>query len=80
MNKLLYFGAEWCGPCKDYKPTLDQLDQDRVIRYDIDIDFEERSKYDIRGVPTLIIINENGEELERFLGGAPIEELQKSLG
>ena len=79
MNKLLVFSASWCGPCKTMKPALDQMDQDRLVRYDIDEAGEETVKYQVRAVPTLIVINENGEEVSRLIGVQTLSDLQKLL-
>jgi len=79
MNKLLVFSASWCGPCKTMKPALDQMDQDRLVRYDIDEAGEETVKYQVRAVPTLIVINENGEEVSRLIGVQTLGDLQKLL-
>ncbi len=79
MNKLLVFSASWCGPCKTMKPALDQLDQDRLVRYDIDEAEEETVKYQVRAVPTIIVINENGEEVSRVIGVQTLSDLQKLL-
>ncbi len=79
MNKLLVFSASWCGPCKTMKPALDQLDQDRLVRYDIDEAEEETVKYQVRAVPTIIVINENGEEVSRLIGVQTLSDLQKLL-
>lgn len=79
MNKLLVFSASWCGPCKAMKPALDELDQDRLVRYDIDTAIEERAKYEVRAVPTLILVNENEEELQRLVGSQTLSVLQKLL-
>lgn len=80
MNKLIYFGAEWCEPCAKFKPTLDQLDQSRVIKYDLETHINERNTFDIRAVPTLIIVDGDGNEIKRILGGVPLEELEQLLG
>jgi thioredoxin 1 len=79
MNKLLVFSAGWCAPCKAMKPILDELDQDRLVRYDIDEATDERTQYDVRAVPTLILVNEAGEELERLIGSQSLSAIQKLL-
>jgi predicted DsbA family dithiol-disulfide isomerase len=61
------------------KPALDELDQDRLVRYDIDTAIEERAKYEVRAVPTLILVNENEEELQRLVGSQTLSVLQKLL-
>lgn len=79
MNKLLVFSATWCGPCKAFKPTLQQLDQDRIEYIDIDEMPEIREDYEVKSVPTVILVDEDGEELQRLVGGQPLSTLQKLL-
>ena len=64
---LLYFGAEWCGPCKQLKKRLDEPDTmqimpNLVVGY-LDVDDEENSsrikKYKISSLPTQIYIKLN---------------------
>lgn len=79
MNKLLCFTAEWCGPCQGMKPTIEKLDQERVVRYDIDKDVEMRAKYEVRMVPTFVLVDENGNELDRQTGSAPLSKFEQML-
>ena len=79
MNKLLVFSASWCAPCKALKPTIDKLDQSRIVRYDIDEHVSERHDYGVRSVPTIILVNEHGEELDRLVGGQSLAVLQELL-
>jgi thioredoxin 1 len=79
MNKLLVFSASWCGPCKAFKPTLLELEQDRLVYIDIDEMPEIREDYEVRSVPTIILVDEDGNELERFIGAQPLSKLQDLL-
>jgi thiol-disulfide isomerase/thioredoxin len=79
MNKLLVFSASWCGPCQALKPTIDKLDQDRIVKYDIDEALEERENYAVRAVPTLILVDEDGKQIERLVGSQSLAVLQKLL-
>lgn len=79
MNKLLVFTASWCGPCKGFKPTLLELEQDRLVYVDIDENPEARTQYEVRSVPTVILVNEDGKELERLVGSQPLSKLQDLL-
>ena len=80
MNKLLCFTAEWCNPCKAMKPTIAKLDPQRVVQYDIDLALQERNHYEIRSVPTFIIVNSNNEEISRITGSVSLSRLQELLG
>lgn len=64
---IFYFTAKWCGPCKKLYPIingilkkLDKNDKEKFIFYKIDIDKNDTisSKYDIKSVPTLLLIND----------------------
>ena len=79
MNKLLVFSASWCGPCKAFKPTLSELEQDRLVYIDIDEMPEIRRDYNVGSIPTVILVDEDGVELERLVGGQPLSTLQDLL-
>ena len=60
---LVDFFAEWCGPCKMMSPILKEVKdvfQDKVSILKIDVDKNQAiaAKYQVRGVPTLIIYKE----------------------
>lgn len=55
--------AEWCGPCKVQSPILKEVASElgervKVIKVDADKNPEIARKYDIRGVPTLMIFRD----------------------
>ena len=55
--------AEWCGPCKVQSPILKEVatelgDRIRVIKIDVDKNPEIASRYNIQGVPTLLIFKD----------------------
>lgn len=61
---VLKFGAEWCGPCKQIAPVLEQLAdeyQDRIKYVSIDVEesTEITAEYKIRNVPTIIFIKKS---------------------
>ena len=79
MNKLLVFSASWCGPCKAFKPTLLELEQERLVYIDIDEHPQTRAEYKVASVPTVILVDESGNELERLMGAQPLSKLQDLL-
>jgi thioredoxin-like negative regulator of GroEL len=77
MKQLIYFGADWCGPCKVIKPQLVASGLD--IRYvDVDSSPEMASHYGIRNVPTIILVG-NGELISRKVGTAITVEAVKQM-
>lgn len=69
MKKVLRFTASWCQPCKAMAAILDDIKTTTPIEIiDIDENQELAVKYNVRGVPTLIMINENGEAVNRMMG------------
>jgi len=66
--KYLYFSAEWCAPCKSLAPIMNQVGQTiEVQKIDVDKQSEVASLYNIRSVPTVILIKA-GIEVNRFSG------------
>jgi thioredoxin 1 len=72
--KYLYFSAPWCGPCKQLAPKMELVAESVTVeKILVDSDTETTEKYGIRNIPTVVLINENGVELERFVGVNPVE-------
>ena len=67
MSKLYYFSAPWCGPCKMLGPVMDQSGLP-FQKINVDNDTELSSKYGVRSVPTLVLVDQTGKELNRLVG------------
>ena len=69
--KALKFYATWCEPCKALSKIIEGA-QDKITMPIEDIDIEQNmeltQKYGIRGVPALVIVDENGTEIKRQSG------------
>jgi len=70
MN-VMYFSADWCGPCKVFKPVVQQTSQElgATVNYiNVDYDASFTQKYSITSVPTIIVTNNQGEVVYRKSG------------
>jgi thioredoxin 1 len=80
---LVDFYAEWCGPCKMQAPILKEVarevgDKARIIKIDVDKNQELASKYQIRGVPTLLLFK-NGNIIWKTSGVADRQQLLEQI-
>jgi len=80
MKQLLKFSASWCQPCKALAGNMKYVDFGDVEVKEIDIDenFEEAKQYGIRGVPTLVLI-ENGVEVKRTSGVLMADKIEEFI-
>jgi len=77
MKKILRFTASWCGPCKMLAKNLEQVNLNLPIEVvDIDVHNEMAVEYSIRGVPTLVMIEDN-KEIKRIVGLKSTTELKE---
>ena len=68
MKEILYFSANWCGPCKQLGPIMESLSgQINYRKINVDNDTELSTKYNVRNIPTLVLL-ENGEAVNRTTG------------
>ena len=80
---LLDFWAEWCSPCKMIAPILDAIadeykDRLRVVKLNIDENPKTPPKYNIRGIPTLLLFR-NGTVAAQQVGAVSKAQLESFL-
>jgi thioredoxin 1 len=80
---LVDFWAAWCGPCRVLAPTVDAVAAEhshhaRVVKLNVDDSPSVAHRFQIRGIPTLILFK-GGEEKERLIGVTRAEEISRAI-
>ena len=80
---LIDFFATWCGPCKMLGPILKEVkdnlgDRVSILKIDVDKNQQIASKYQVRGVPTMILF-QNGKQLWRQSGVLTKEQIIQTI-
>lgn len=84
VKKIIKFSASWCTPCRVFAPafkrisemeefsdiTFETIDIDDGEDHDLDI-----AKYEIKSVPTTILLDENDEPIYKLMGNVPEKDL-----
>ena len=80
MKTLKYFSATWCGPCKTFKPVMNEVagEGHSVQFIDIDQSPELAQQYNVRSVPTVVVV-ENGSEVNRVMGAVSKQQILGTL-
>jgi thioredoxin 1 len=80
---LVDFWAEWCGPCKQIAPALEQIAQElegkvTIAKLDIEDSPTTPSRYGVRGIPTMMIFKD-GQMAAMKVGAMPKQKILEWL-
>tara|TARA_B100001057_G_scaffold471353_1_gene533600 strand:+ start:420 stop:743 length:324 start_codon:yes stop_codon:yes gene_type:complete len=77
---IVDFGAEWCGPCKQLDPILEEIASEyigkvKILKMNIDDNPMTPQKFGVRGIPTIMIFKK-GELVDTKVGSLPKSALE----
>jgi thioredoxin 1 len=80
---LVDFWAEWCGPCRMMAPTIDVVAKEyagklKVGKLDVDSNGNTAMRYNIRGIPTLLLFK-GGHVVDQRVGAVGKSEVVKMI-
>jgi len=76
---LVDFWAEWCGPCKQISPILEEISNEKdnlnILKLNIDENPVTPQKYNVRGIPTLMLFKDS-KLIDTKIGSLPKSSLE----
>jgi thiol:disulfide interchange protein len=79
--KILKFEAEWCAPCRSLSNLIGKENiKTPIERVDADTDTDLFKKYNIRGVPALVMVDNEGVEIKRITENITRARLMEFVG
>jgi thioredoxin 1 len=82
MKHILYFTADWCNPCKQTRPIVEELNHEQIMAkffiIDVDAEIEMAQDFEVRSIPTFVLIKDNAE-IYRVTGAQTRQQLEELI-
>ena len=82
MKHILYFTADWCNPCKQTRPIVEELNREQIMAkffiIDVDVEPEMAQDFEVRSIPTFVLIKDNAE-VYRVTGAQTRQQLEELI-
>ena len=79
--KLIDFYADWCGPCQMLKPVvaevMSEITDVELEEVNIDVNQDRAVKSGVMSIPTLVLLDDAGEEIDRKIGALSKDALKQ---
>lgn len=83
MPRILYIGADFCGPCTQQEPIIEELESDGydVTYYDVETDNGQdvANKYSVTSIPTTVVLDDNDDVITQFTGVTQKDDIERAL-
>ncbi|MGH9736468.1 MAG: thioredoxin [Candidatus Acidiferrales bacterium] len=80
---MVDFWADWCRPCHMLSPTVEEIAREnagklKVVKMNVDENMNTPGKYNIRGIPTLLLFK-GGQVADQVVGAVPKDQILKLI-
>ena len=79
---ILYFTADWCNPCKQTRPIVEELNREQIMAkffiIDVDSEIEMTQDFEVRSIPTFVVMKDN-KEIHRVTGAQTRQQLEELI-
>ena len=79
---ILYFTADWCNPCKQTRPIVEELNREQIMAkffmIDVDLEIEITQDFEVRSIPTFVVMKDN-KEIHRVTGAQTRQQLEELI-
>jgi thioredoxin 1 len=81
--KIIKFGAVWCAACSLMDSVLEELQlrhpEVKIQKIDVDVSPDSAINYGVRGLPTIIVLDDAGKEFARLVGQKTVGQLEEAM-